>query len=289
MTHPPLLDPKNDYVFKRLFANAPDLLRHLINDLRPNLPRITSVKVLNPEIQPAELKGKSIRLDIHAVDANQHHYNIEMQVRRHPFWGQRSIYYLARMLSEQMQQGEDYEILGTAIGIHLLDFDLFNADQQQQQQAIWRFELRDEQQPWVKLGNQLQFNLIELKKADRLGVEHTAMRAWIQCFEHWQEDEIMSNITHPPVQEALERLQDISANEQARWDALSREMALLDEKYFTKLARREGHAEGLEEGKLEAARALLAGGLLSEEQIAQTLGFTLEQIQEIKATGKGQS
>ncbi|EXJ09031.1 Rpn family recombination-promoting nuclease/putative transposase [Nitrincola nitratireducens] len=52
-----LLDPRNDYVFKRIFAEAPDLLVHLINDVRPDLPSITSVKVLNPSINPAELTG----------------------------------------------------------------------------------------------------------------------------------------------------------------------------------------------------------------------------------------
>ncbi|MCG5526597.1 Rpn family recombination-promoting nuclease/putative transposase, partial [Ectothiorhodospira haloalkaliphila] len=42
-----LLDPTNDYVFKRLLSEAPDLLVALINDLRPDLPDITSVEVLN--------------------------------------------------------------------------------------------------------------------------------------------------------------------------------------------------------------------------------------------------
>jgi len=40
-----LLDPTNDYVFKRLFAERPDLLVALINDLRPDLPAITSTTV----------------------------------------------------------------------------------------------------------------------------------------------------------------------------------------------------------------------------------------------------
>ncbi|MGP9767004.1 hypothetical protein ACT3UM_14870 [Halomonas sp. AOP13-D3-9] len=42
------LDPTNDYVFKRLFAEKPDLLVDLINDLRPDLPDIASVEILNP-------------------------------------------------------------------------------------------------------------------------------------------------------------------------------------------------------------------------------------------------
>ncbi|WPL18589.1 hypothetical protein Thiowin_03663 [Thiorhodovibrio winogradskyi] len=35
---PALLDPTNDYVFKRLFAETPELRVALINDLRPDLP-----------------------------------------------------------------------------------------------------------------------------------------------------------------------------------------------------------------------------------------------------------
>lgn len=78
-----LLDPKNDYVFKRLFAEAPDLLLALINDLRPDLPPITSVEVLNPNIEAGELSGKYIILDVLARDADGHQYNVEMQVRRY--------------------------------------------------------------------------------------------------------------------------------------------------------------------------------------------------------------
>ncbi len=55
---PNLLDPKNDYVFKRLFADAPDLLMALINALRPAAPPLTALTVLNPTIDPAELQGK---------------------------------------------------------------------------------------------------------------------------------------------------------------------------------------------------------------------------------------
>lgn len=43
-----LLDPKNDYVFKRLFADNPELAVALINDLRPDLPRVIGVEILNP-------------------------------------------------------------------------------------------------------------------------------------------------------------------------------------------------------------------------------------------------
>ena len=54
------------------------------------------------------------------------------------------------------------------VGIHFLDFDLFDAPTHADK-AIWRFEMRDAERPLVLLGHELQLNLIELRKADRLG------------------------------------------------------------------------------------------------------------------------
>ncbi|MFW9608609.1 MAG: hypothetical protein ACMV0H_00200, partial [Aquaspirillum sp.] len=46
----PLLDPKNDYIFKRLFAQSPELLSDLINSIRYDQPPITITDILNPNI-----------------------------------------------------------------------------------------------------------------------------------------------------------------------------------------------------------------------------------------------
>ena len=165
-----LLDPTNDYVFKRLFAESPDLLVALINDLRPDLPAITTIDITNPNIEPSELAGKYIILDVLARDNSGHCYNVEIPVRRYDAWHKRGLFYLASLLSKQLSAGEDYQALNAAVGIHLLDFDLFTDTESKRQQAIWRFEMRDSIQSDISLGNLLQMNLIELKKADRLGI-----------------------------------------------------------------------------------------------------------------------
>ena len=95
-----LLDPKNDYVFKRLFAGNPELTVALINDLRPDLPSVESVEILNPTIDASELGSKGIVLDVRARCIDGHQYNIEMQVQRQRDWGARSLFYLARLLSQ---------------------------------------------------------------------------------------------------------------------------------------------------------------------------------------------
>ena len=300
-----LLSPTNDYVFKRLFAEAPDLLVALINDLRPDLPPIVSVEILNPGIVPLDLSGKYIVLDVLARDELENRYNVEVQVRRYGAWPKRGLFYLARALSTQLSSGEDYQNLRASVGLHLLDFDLFTATEDEQRQAIWRFEMRDERQPKVTLGNILQMNVIELKKADHLGQPEGPLQDWVKFFRHWHEEKLMATIAHEPVQKAMSRIRELSADEEARRLAFVRERALRDEISFLNEARREGLQEGKEigikegeeigikkgeeagmsKGKRLTASKLIRSGLLTADQVAEVTGLTLAEVVALREGG----
>jgi len=203
-----LLDPKNDYVFKRLFAVAPNLLTELINAVRSEDEPLQVVEVLNPRIDPEDLAGKFIVLDILTKDRHGRLINVEMQVKRFDPWSARSTYYLASALTKQITSGESYADLKPVIGIHLLDFDLFT-ERHQLNQAHWCFEMRDRWQPATKLGSELELNIIELSKADRLNnAAAQSLAAWVAFFEHWSEESAMSQLSYPPVQQALNLLKD---------------------------------------------------------------------------------
>ncbi len=241
-----LLDPKNDFVFKRQFAESPDLLADLINAVRSEEPPVEIIEVLNPRIDPAELQGKFIVLDVLAKDEFGRLYNIEMQVRRHVAYLSRSAYYLANTLAGQLKTGEDYSAIKPVIGIHLLGFDLF-----EQNQAHWCFELRDRHFPAVTVENTMQLHMLELPKADRLrktNAEQTGLAAWVAYFEHWQEETVMESITHGPVRQAMRRLEALSADDEAKRLAFVRERALHDEVTELKAARDEGEVIGLAKG-----------------------------------------
>lgn len=244
-----LLDPKNDYVFKRLFAGDPELTVALINDLRPDLPQVTSVEILNPTIEAAELTGKGIVLDLRARCVDGHQYNIEMQVQRQRDWGARSLFYLARLLSQQLGAGEEYQAVASAIGIHLLDFDLFTSSETQRAQALWRFEMRDTTQPDVLLGSELQLTVIELQKADRVGWAPGPASDWVRFFKHWQEDTVMADVTHEPVKKAMGSIRKLSADEEAQRLAEAREWGRINWNLSIGSARREGREKGLEQGR----------------------------------------
>jgi len=249
--------------------------------VRENEPPLTVVEILNPDITPADLSGKQIVLNVLARDPECKLYNVERQVRAHRAWSARSTFYLARTFTQQMKQGDDYTTLKPAIAIHLLDFTLFKDEDQ----AIWCFELRDREQHDVRLGEELQFNLIELPKADRLGAGGPALAAWVAFLKHWQEEQRMNEINYPPVKEAMDRIRDLSDDWAAWHEATRRQMAIMDEKQFRREAVEEGLAKGRAEGKAEGQAAVLERlisrrfGRLSEAHRERLYGATVAELE----------
>jgi predicted transposase/invertase (TIGR01784 family) len=148
--------------------------------------------------------------------------------------------------------------------------------------------MRDALQPTVRLSRDLQLNLIELPKADRLGLNTEALKAWVSFFEHWNDEDIMANIHYEPVQRAMESLKHLSAEAETRRLAFVRERAQRDEVAVRRMEREEGRAEGREEGReegrvegeAELILRLLARrcGALSTQQKSRILALSREQL-----------
>ena len=78
----------------------------------------------------------------------------------------------------------------------------------------------------------------------------------------------MSQLTYPPVQQALEMLKNLSADDETQRKAFVRERALRDE--FSQLAS--ARMEGKQEGLQEAITKMIQSGM-SEAQARAILGL----------------
>ena len=105
-----LLDPKIDFVFKKIFGAENnksvliDFLNAVINDKDP----IVEVELKNTDMEKEFLDSKFSRLDIKAITDKKEHINIEIQVKNEYNMIQRTLYYWSRMYSEQIGNGENY-------------------------------------------------------------------------------------------------------------------------------------------------------------------------------------
>ena len=124
-----ILNPKNDFAFKKLFgtsANAGltlELLNHAL-DWHLESP-IVSLQFPSPQQLPRSHGGKDSHLDVLCVDAQGQHYIVEMQVAQDEAFRKRAQYYAAKTFFGQLREGEPYSKLSRVILLAFTDFLLF--------------------------------------------------------------------------------------------------------------------------------------------------------------------
>ena len=268
----PLLDPKNDYVFKRLFAQRIDLLTDLVNLVRGGAEPLKLTEILNPHILPEDITGKQIVLDVRALDSRGRSIDVEVQVRAQRDYSARALYYLARSLVDQIGESEAYGRLRSVIGVSILDFQLFR-EPGDETCGQWRFAMRADQRPGHpdqppqpprpprELEVQLELNFLELPKLARLGLEKTNKPLYDWCLFFSNPNGVaMEQITHPSVKEAFAVLKSVSATAEERADAEKRIKYVRDLNAMIGAGWDEGRAAGIEIGRSEGIAVGIAVG-----------------------------
>lgn len=91
-----LLDPRSDFLFKRLFADNPRLLMDLLNATLPLENPITEIEYLPAELLPYERNSKLSIVDVRCSDMFGRHFIVEMQMAFQPFLHKRMMYNAAK-------------------------------------------------------------------------------------------------------------------------------------------------------------------------------------------------
>lgn len=232
----------NDVVFKALFCRHPHLLSDLINAVRHPAPPISIAAILNPHILPDTADGKQVIFDIRAMDTQGQQFIVEMQRRSDADWPARNVYYLARGLAQQLVSGQRYGELLPSIGITLLGQ---NWHASSSDQSDWRFMLRDACTPSIEFNQALQLYVVELRKAKTLLQWPPALRDWVLCLSHDLNEDIMNQITHPPVLEALKHLEGMYSEAELREIAFDLEKAERDRQWLLDGAKTDGYRDVL--------------------------------------------
>ncbi|MCM1057807.1 MAG: Rpn family recombination-promoting nuclease/putative transposase, partial [Firmicutes bacterium] len=189
--------------------------------------------------------------------------NIELQIRMVAQWDKRSLFYLAKMFTEDLLSGERYHKLKKCICINILDFDLNESPAYHR-----RYRLRDEN--GEEFSDMFEIHVIELKK--QISGEKP-LDDWIRLFNAETEaelDMIKAKTGNPGILEAVKEVKVMSLRKDLRalYEGHMREIRdkYARDDYVREEGRVEGRAEGRTEGKAEAVLDLLAvKGEISEE------------------------
>jgi predicted transposase/invertase (TIGR01784 family) len=278
------IDPKVDYVFKRLFgvdANRP-LLVHLLNAVLqwPAGRRLRELELLNPFNDREYLQDKLTVVDVKARDQGGRQHHVEMQLSVPWGFDKRILYYWAKFHQQQMQEGDFYQTLCPTVSVWWLEQDLFP-----DAACHHKFQLWDPERS-VLLSKDLEIHTLELGKF-KLSAEQvsTDEERWCYFLKHGaalDSDRLPAALDQPIFHQAVEVLRVVSQNELERHryeDRLKAQRDAASLAYASQHAQEHGIEIGLErgrlEGRIEVCQRLLQQPVLSAEE-AQRL--SLEQL-----------
>jgi predicted transposase/invertase (TIGR01784 family) len=245
---------------------------------------VTGVSIRNPFAEKDYAEGKLSVHDVKARDDPGRLFLVEMQQFLPGAFAKRLLSYWARGHSEQVSEGERYELLQPT---YLICF--VNERAIDDEHYHHRFRVQDEQ-TGVVLCKDLEIHLIELSKftlsADQV---KTPLERWAYFFKHGallDLDNLPATLDVPAIRQAVEVLMRLSQDELERERYEERRRAQRDAADLRETARlalqeaRTAQQKGREQGQLEGqlvGRIRLLQQLLQQPETASEELFRLDE------------
>lgn len=286
-----IMSPTNDFCFKELMQN-PKIRKGFISGILKKTPEeITETILLPAETRRDYADEKLSILDVKVLLADGTRMDLEMQVAYFGSWDKRVLFYLSKLYTEQIQKGDGYEKLKKCIHVGVLDFIRFP----ESEECYHKINLCN-----CKSGeiytDLLELHILELPKLpkvrakleqDEMISDDEMVLQWMEFFScKTQEDFETMAKQDEYMEEAVNTLFKLSADEQKRVDYEAREKAIRDDRakldWATKVGLEEGLAKGKAEGLAMAGKIVqlkLAGK--TPEEISTACDLPLEQVKEI--------
>ena len=245
-----IMKPKIDFCFKELMEFA-EVRRGFIAAVLG----ISPEEVVSTELKPTHLRVKHQKdklgiLDVHVILNGEIQIDMEIQVAQFLFWRERSLFYLSKMYSDVILAGEGYQVLGKCIHVGILDFILFEEDEE----YYSCFHLWEDKRRRI-YSDKLEIHIVELPKLAKREYPETALLKWARFFNAEKKEEFeMVAKTDPHIQKAYDQLLYMSGNEEKRLLYEARQKAIND--YNTQMYSNwhDGYSEGEKRGYSEGEK-----------------------------------
>lgn len=276
-----LLNPKNDYVFKRIFG-------HLGNEYitKQMLQTIIETSIESITLSENTILGQNLLndkigiVDIHIKINNEIDVDIEMQVVREKNIEKRLLYYWSKLYTEGINKGQDYNKLHKTITILIADFKIDKLKEIPKICTKWQIREEKHQSviltdilevyiievPKIKdkkesafLDSPKEMELIKMNKVNEKETNFTDLKGWLMFLNNPENVDFtgMSEENKEAIKKAKKVLEEISADEHERYLANLREKYIMDQKAIQEY----GYDNGLEDGLKRGIEQGLEDGL----------------------------
>jgi predicted transposase/invertase (TIGR01784 family) len=180
-------DLKNDFVFRRVFGEHPEILQGLLGDLldRQGERAIETVVRLPPENAPHVAGAKLPIVDVQCVDRSGASFVVQVQLIHVQGFLDRVVYDVCNACITQLAQGERYTKLANVVAVSICDFSLWPDKDQDAQRLprvpmVSRWNLTEPVAGTQGLQD-VEYVFLELGKAPA-GLPETRQQAWAWLF-----------------------------------------------------------------------------------------------------------
>ena len=249
-----IMRPKVDFCFKELMEDA-EVRRGFIAAVLHILPEeVVESTLLPTHLRTRYEEDKLGILDVRVLLAGGTQIDIEIQVSPFPLWPERSLFYLAKMFTDQIEKGEGYERLEKCVHVGILDFILFGEDEEYYSCFHIREDLRNR-----LYTDKLEVHILELPKLKKNDYPETELLNWAKFMNAERQEEFEEMAEKDKyIEKAYEALKNISADDEKRLEYEAREKALRDHNYLMKsnweAGEKIGISKGMEQGESRVNR-----------------------------------
>ena len=269
------MSPTVDICFKELMQN-PKVRKGMVAAILGKDPDEIESTVLMPTILQQEYADDKLGIldaRVKLVDGEQ--IDVEMQNAFFAFWPNRVLFYLGKMYTSQLKEGEGYENLKQCVHVSILNFIHFPDDN-----ICFRAISFCEEGTGKICTDKMKIYVLELPKLPPEQKNEKDIIRWMRFLRAKSRKEFEKMAERDEyIQEAYEALKRMSADEKKRLEYEAREKALRD--YNTQMysAEKRGIEAGMKIGEkrmLEQAKRTV--------QVLKEMGMPMEQI--VQAVGR---
>ena len=236
----------NDFAFKKVFRNKKALTGLLSALLEIPVSQIQSLEFPDTVLH-GEFEGdREGILDVKVHLNGERKINIEIQVREYPYWEERTLFYLSRMYTEDIQKGDDFSKMEACIHISILGFK--HPDRNRLYSVI---RLLDQATGKV-YSDKMSLRVLYLKQLEHATQEEqkTAVYQWARLISARDWKVLMEMAEkNEYMKETVDEMEKINSDKALRYEYLRREIAELDantiRNFYTNRGKTAGKAESI--------------------------------------------
>ena len=242
-----IMKPYIDWCFKELMRNPKTRTGFIAALLRLPPEQIGRTTILENELSKRTEEEKQGVLDVRVLLESGTQLDIEMQVLYIEYWDDRSLFYLSKMFSSQLQKGESYDKLQKCIQVGVLNFTYFKKDNFCHRRVRFYDEATGD-----LYSEKLELQILELPKIPKEYHHPDGIIAWMKFFRGGNKKEMEEMAKgNAYLESAYEDLMEMSQDEKKRLAYEARERALRDqlalqhqtEKVFQQIAEVQGELD----------------------------------------------